>query len=85
MNLHLRQVAIGSNDCPQHNLSFLAIEARRAGVAFDFSQSSSQRFGQPAMIDFGGGDELVTIAVCGADLLPQAPCHSVQESPARGS
>ena len=55
MHFHLRQVAIGSNDRPKHNLSFIAIEARSAGIAFDFSQSPSQQFGQPAMIDFDSG------------------------------
>ena len=58
MHFHLRQVAIGSNDRPKHNLSFIAIEARSAGIAFDFSQSPSQQFGQPAMIDFDSGARL---------------------------
>lgn len=49
---HLRQVAIGTNDRPKHNLPFIAIEARSAGITFDFSQPPPQQFGQPAMIDF---------------------------------
>jgi len=52
MYFHLRQVAIGTNDRPKHNLSFIAIEARSAGITFDFSQPPPQQFGQPAMIDF---------------------------------
>ena len=60
MNLHLRQVAIGSNDRSKHNLSFIAIEARTAGIAFDFSQSPPQRFGQPAMIDFNNAGSYAT-------------------------
>ena len=53
MYLHFRQVSIGSNDCAQHDLPLPAVEARGAWVAFEFGESSSQRFDQPTIIGFG--------------------------------